>query len=243
MFETHAQAALTQFGKSAQAITVPLTTLRALCKEGRAPASFDFLKIDVEGAEPAVLLGGDWTLFRPKVIVVEALAPYSLAPAWEQWEPFLAGHGYHYVWFDSLNRYYLAAEAGELEACFATAPATFDDALQFRNTKPALGDPAHPDHRLAVLIGNAVMTRLPVLDPGLLLELLTHGLTSAELDRSAQEADLARIWAELLGPQPAPRRADLGLPPEASIRSLYAAIAQSDLFRAACGRISASYGW
>jgi FkbM family methyltransferase len=243
MIETHAQAALTQFGKSAQAITVPLTTLRELCADGHAPASFDFLKIDVEGAEPEVLLGGDWKLFRPKVVVVEALAPYSLAPAWEQWEPFLAEHGYRYVWFDSLNRYYLAAEAGELEACFATAPATFDDALQFRNTKPALGDPAHPDHQLAVLIGNAVMTRLPVLDPGLLLELLAHGLSTAELDRRAQETDLARIWAQLFGPQPAPRRADLGLPPEASIRSLYAAIAQSDLFRAACGRISASYGW
>ena len=82
MFENHAQAALAQFGKSAQAITVPLTTLRALCEEGHAPASFDFLKVDVEGAEPAVLLGGDWERFRPKVIVVEALAPYTLAPAW-----------------------------------------------------------------------------------------------------------------------------------------------------------------
>jgi FkbM family methyltransferase len=242
MFETHAQAALTQFGKSAQAITLPLTTLRELCA-GHAPASFDFLKVDVEGAEPAVLFGGDWERFRPKVIVVEALAPYSLAPAFEQWEPFLAEHGYRYVWFDSLNRYYLAAEAAELEACFATAPATFDDALQFRNTKPALGDPAHPDHRLAVLVGNAIMTRLPVLDPGLLLELLTHGQTAAELDRSAQETDLARIWADLFGPQPPPRRADLGLPPGATIRGLYAVIAQSDLFRAACGRISASYGW
>jgi len=27
------------------------------------------------------------------------------------------------------------------------------------------------------------------------------------------------------------------------VRNLYAAIAESDAFRAACGRISASYGW
>jgi hypothetical protein len=94
-----------------------------------------------------------------------------------------------------------------------------------------------------VLIGNAVMTRLPVLDRGLVLELLTHGLSAAELDRHAEEADLARIWAELFGPQAAPSRADLKMPPGASIRSLYAAIAQSDLFADACGRISASYGW
>src|ERR1700704_1855652 len=138
MFENHAQAALTQFGKSADAITVPLTTLSALCTDGQVPASFDFLKIDVEGAEPAVLLGGDWRRFRPKVLVVEALAPYTLAPAFEQWEPFLAQHGYSYVWFDSLNRYYLAEEASELKGCFTTAPTTFDDARQFRNTGPAL---------------------------------------------------------------------------------------------------------
>ena len=157
------------------------------------------------GRRAAVLFGGDWQRFRPKVIVVEALAPYTLAPAFAQWEPFLAQHGYGYVWFDSLNRYYLAAEAGELAGCFTDAPATFDDAVQFRDTKPALGDPGHPDHRLAVQLGNAIMTRLPVLDRGLLVELLTAGLTAAELDRPAQGADLARIWADLFGPQAAPR--------------------------------------
>src|ERR1700730_11969115 len=46
MIEGHAQAALTRFGKGADAITVPLTTLRALCS-GQAPASFEFLKVDV----------------------------------------------------------------------------------------------------------------------------------------------------------------------------------------------------
>jgi FkbM family methyltransferase len=238
----HAQAALTQFGKGADPITVPLTTLAALCA-GQAPAAFEFLKIDVEGAEPEVLFGGDWQRFRPKVIVVEALAPYTLAPAFEQWEPFLAQHRYSYVWFDSLNRYYLAAEAGELAACFTAAPATFDDAMAFRNTKPALADAAHPDHRLAVLLGTAIMTHLPVLDRALLVELLTAGLPESELDRPAQEADLARIWERLLGPEVAPGRAKLELPAGGSVRGLYGAIVESDLFRAACGRISASYGW
>jgi len=242
MIEPHAQAALTQFGKSADAITVPLTTLSALCA-GQAPASFEFLKVDVEGAEADVLLGGDWRRFRPKVVVVEALAPYTLAPAFAQWESLLAEHGYSDVWFDSLNRYYLAAEADELAGCFTTAPAVFGDAVAFRNTKPALGDQEHPDHRLAVLLGNAVMTRLPILDRALLLELLTAGIAAAELDRRAEEGDLARIWGPLLGPQAAPAMKDLKLPADASVRDLYAAIAESDLFRAACGRISASYGW
>ena len=151
MIESHARAAQTQFGKSSQAIVVPITTLKDLCQQN-APPAFDFLKVDVEGAEPDVLLNGDWQNYRPKVVVAEALAPYTLAPAWAAWEPFLAKHGYRYVWFDSLNRYYLAEEASELAHCFENAPASFDDdAFQFRSVKPALVDAAHPDHRLASL--------------------------------------------------------------------------------------------
>ena len=61
--------------------------------EQHAPRAFDFLKVDVEGAEQDVLLNGDWQNYRPKVVVVEALAPYTLAPAWPAWEPFIAKHG------------------------------------------------------------------------------------------------------------------------------------------------------
>jgi FkbM family methyltransferase len=246
MIADHAQAALTEFGKSSDAITVPLTTLSELCA-GQAPASFDFLKVDVEGAEKDVLLGGDWRRFRPKLVVAEALAPCTLAPTWEQWEPFLLRQGYSYVWFDGLNRYYVAEEAAELAPCFKSAPTAFTDAIQYRDTRPALGDKDHPDHRLAVLLGNAAMTHLPVFDRTFLLELLTAGLPEAELDRRADETDMAQILDRLFGPEMAQETKDqikdLKLPAGASVRSLYAAIAETDLFRTACGRISASYGW
>jgi FkbM family methyltransferase len=241
MFEDHARAAQKEFGKSADAVTVPVTTLRALC--AHAPASFEFLKIDVEGAEADVIKSGDWQRFRPKVVVVEALAPYTLAPAFDQWEGFLAQHGYGYVWFDSLNRYYLAAEAGELKACFADAPTSFDAALQLRNVKPALADEAHPDHALAARLSNALMTHLPVLDRALVLELLTHGQSAAALDRRAEPADIERIWSELVGPLAGAVPPGLVSVQGLTIRSVYAAIAETDAFRAACGRISASYGW
>jgi FkbM family methyltransferase len=245
MIEAHARAALTEFGKPSDALTVPLLTLRELCAR-QVAAAFEFLKIDVEGAEPDVLAGGDWQRFRPKVVLVEALAPVTLVPAWEGWEPLLTGQGYRYAWFDGLNRYYLAEEAGELADCFKTAPGSFDDAMQFQNIRPAIGDPHHPDHRLAVLLGNAAMTRLPVFDRGLLVELLTAGIPAAELDRAADDADALQILARLFGPEASAARGlikSLKLPPEASVRSLYVAIAETDEFRAACGRISASYGW
>jgi hypothetical protein len=93
-----------------------------------------------------------------------------------------------------------------------------------------------------VLLGNAAMKRLPVLDRPLLLELLTAGLSEAELDRRAEAQDVERILARVFGAA-VPAIADLGLPADASVRALYAAIAETDLFRTACGRISASYGW
>jgi FkbM family methyltransferase len=244
MIAAHAQSAQTQFGKGSQTITVPVTTLAALCAK-HAPPAFDFLKVDVEGAEPDVLLNGDWRHYRPKVVVVEALAPYTLAPAWAAWEPFLAKHGYRYVLFDSLNRYYLAEEAGELAPCFETAPAAFDDAFQFRNVKPALEDAAHPDHRLATFfadsLGGTEMIRLPLLDRTVLLELVTAGISAATLDASAGADDIARAVERLFGPNGSTE--ELGLAPAPRLREVYAALLDSDRFRTACGRISASYAW
>src|SRR5215467_3896100 len=243
MIESHARAAQTQFGKSSQAIVVPITTLKDLCQQ-YAPPAFDFLKVDVEGAEPDVLLNGDWRAWRPKVVVVEALAPYTLAPAWEAWEPFLAEHGYRYVLFDSLNRYYLAEEASDLAPCFADAPASFDDdAFQFRSVKPALVDAAHPDHRLASLLAGSVMTRLPLLGRELLVELLTADIAAAALEAPAGADAIAGAIERLFGPDPTLPREELRLPPGPRLREVYAALVDSDQFRTACGRISASYAW
>ena len=243
MIESHARAAQTQFGKSSQAIVVPITTLKDLCQQN-APPAFDFLKVDVEGAEPDVLLNGDWQNYRPKVVVAEALAPYTLAPAWAAWEPFLAKHGYRYVWFDSLNRYYLAEEASELAHCFENAPASFDDdALQFRSVKPALVDAAHPDHRLASLLAGSAMTRLPLLGRELLVELLTADIASPALEAPASADAIAGAIERLFGPDATLSREELRLPPGARLREVYAALVDSDQFRTACGRISASYAW
>jgi FkbM family methyltransferase len=242
MIEAHARAAQAQFGKSSQAIVVPVTTLKELCGQ-HAPPVFDFLKVDVEGAEQDVLRGGDWQSYRPKVLVVEALAPFTLAPAWPIWEPFVASHGYRYVWFDSLNRYYLAEEAGDLASCFEDAPSAFADAVQFRNVKPALADESHPDHRLATILADADMERLPLLAREVLLELLTADITTAALDAPASADDIAHAIERLFGPEPALSRATLKLPTAPRLRDVYTALLDSDEFRIACGRISASYAW
>src|SRR5438093_2793465 len=227
MIESHARAAQMQFGKSSQAIAVPVTTLKDLCRQ-HAPPAFDFLKVDVEGAEQDVLLNGDWQNYRPKVVVAEALAPYTLAPAWPAWEPFLAKYGYRYVWFDSLNRYYLAEEASELARCFETAPTSFEEAFQFRNVQPALADAAHPDHRLAKLFSGRDMTRLPLFGRDVLLELVTADIACAALEEPADTDAIADAIERLFGPDPTLSSKDLRLPAAPYLREVYAALVDSD---------------
>jgi FkbM family methyltransferase len=239
MIADHARKAESEFGKASQTMTMPVTTLRALCEQ-HAPASFEFLKIDVEGVEDDVILGGDWKRFRPKVVVVEALAPYSLAPAWDSWEPILNTHGYRYARFDSLNRYYVAEEENEIMRLLIAAPDTFDATL-FRDVKPALEAESHPDHRLARLLADADMIRLPLTDHQELVTLLTTGLPAESLGKPASKADVQAAWERVFGHIPQPD--ELRMPAKATIRDVYARLVETDPFRAACGRISASYAW
>lgn len=99
---------------------LPMTTLAEITKQLPA-ADVQFLKIDVEGAERDVLLGGEWRAFRPRVILLEAIKPklpgcdiYSFEPSWFEWEGILLQNGYEFALFDGLNRYYYRREEPEL---------------------------------------------------------------------------------------------------------------------------------
>jgi FkbM family methyltransferase len=241
--ESHARAAQSEFGKGSQAMTMPVTTLRALCGQ-HAPDAIDFLKIDVEGAEREVLAGGDWKRFRPKVVVAEALAPVTMADAWQAWEPLLTGNGYRFALFDSLNRYYVADEHAALADRLAAAPVSFEGVAKFSQFKPALDDISHPDHPLARLFTGADMVRLPLMSSDTMVEQLIKGLDLSDLDRPADPADVAAAHRRLFGRPAMPKWADsLRLAPAATLHDLYRSAVKTEAFRAACGRISASSAW
>jgi FkbM family methyltransferase len=234
----HAAAAEKEVKRDAEAITLPMTTLEALCEQ-HAPASFEFLKVDVEGAEAEVLRGADFTRFRPKIVIVEAIEPLSLKPSFAEWEPILTRHGYTYVWDDELNRYYVAEEARDLAARLTEGPKWYADGrAQIGNYKPAAEDPTHPDHGLARLLAGLEMTKLPLLARGTFFDILTAD--AGPLDRSAGPADIAAIHARLFGTSPAPQQS---IAAGGSIADAYRRIIDSDAFRASCGRIAASYAW
>lgn len=112
-------------GHALHAFSVECRTLDQICADN-AVATVHFLKVDCEGAEKQVLEGIALKAVRPWIILVEATEPNSTKPAWQQWQHLLTGRGYQYVFFDGLNRYYVADEHAELAAAFA-APANILD--------------------------------------------------------------------------------------------------------------------
>ncbi len=114
-------------GWAVSAIDVPQRTLTGLLDAHLAPGQpIHFLKIDVEGHETAVVQGLDLTRHRPWVILIEATHPNSPEETARSWEPLLTAAGYRSIYWDGLNRFYLAAEHEELAPAFSAPPNVFD---------------------------------------------------------------------------------------------------------------------
>jgi FkbM family methyltransferase len=104
--------------------TLPLAEI---CRRHRPQGPIHFLKIDVEGSEHDVLSSADFTTFRPWIVLIEATLPETQTECHAQWEPLLTGQGYHFVWFDGLNRFYVAGEhLSRLAGHFKLPPNIFD---------------------------------------------------------------------------------------------------------------------
>mgnify|MGYP002623236059 CR=1 FL=1 len=123
-----AAAARAAAGSGAEVVErrVPVTTLAAVWA-AHGGERCDFLKIDVEGHEAAVLRGANLTAFRPRVVLVEAVAPGSTRPTHAAWEPLLLAAGYVPAAFDGLNRYYVADDSADLAPALAAPVTVLDD--------------------------------------------------------------------------------------------------------------------
>jgi len=189
-----------------------------------------------------VLFSGDWERFRSKVIVVEALAPFTQSPAWDAWEPFLAERATVSVG-STASTLLPGDEASDLRRHFETAPASFD-AVLFRDAGRALGSDRIPTGPLADLLARAAIMRAPIARPR--GPPRPRHRPSCRPHRWQQPATTAEIGAPTKTPLPAPRarqgrsRAST-FRPARPVRDLYTRLVDSDVFRTACGRISAGY--
>lgn len=101
-------------GIPSQSYSVPSIALSTIFEQ-HAPADVHFLKVDVEGHEAAALRSMDFRRFRPWILVIEATEPNRLdRPTHHEWEGMVMCSGYHLACSDLPNRYYVAAEHGDL---------------------------------------------------------------------------------------------------------------------------------
>ena len=109
---------------------VPCTTLDRICTDCGVE-TVHFLKIDVEGSERAVLEGFSFGAVRPWVVVVEATEPNSNREVSAEWEDLLVRRSYQFVYFDGLNRFYVAGEHADLAGHFSCPPNPFDQYVSY----------------------------------------------------------------------------------------------------------------
>ena len=226
------------FGAGFSTQAVAMTTLASLC-ERHGVHDIDFLKIDVEGAEGDVLAGNDWSRFRPKVVLCEAVAPGSMAPNWDSWEPILLAHGYDFVLDEGLNRFYVAHEHPDILARFPREKAEWLVVPHLGHTNRAPFRDDHPDHAFARDLTGALLARLPQASPEEWLRLLLHGERNAEAPLTPQ--DRSAILARIFGPRLPEAHAALEQVPAATRRDLLEQIAVSDHFRILLGRLAMSW--
>jgi FkbM family methyltransferase len=124
--DEHIAARAEAAGHRVKGRTVTVLTLAQVLAENNAPPAFEFLKIDVEGLEQAVLAGNDWQRFRPRVVMIEATMPETPIRRQDGCRALLNGVGWRHAWFDGLNDWYLAPDFDPPNGAFDAPPNIFD---------------------------------------------------------------------------------------------------------------------
>ena len=187
-----------KFGDAYRVSRRPVTTLAEICQRHDV-TEIDFLKVDVEGAEEQVLAGNDWSRYRPKIVVAEAIVLEDGRPSWANWEPLLIDKGYDFVLFDTLNRFYVDRDQPAILEAMPRERAQWDAVTHMYEIGKAPENPAHPDHELALEITKAFWAMLPRLEGELVTDLLSsvRKLSEAERQQLSKDVQSERFKASL----------------------------------------------
>jgi FkbM family methyltransferase len=82
-------------------------TLDRLLRAHAIPPEFELLTVDIEGFDHAALRGLDWSVYRPKVVIVEMHGFVAADPAAHPTYALLTGHGYRMAAFNMLNGFFV----------------------------------------------------------------------------------------------------------------------------------------
>jgi FkbM family methyltransferase len=115
----------TSTGQSFEAFEVDVVRLDQILEENKIEI-VHILKIDVEGAERAVLEGASISKYRPWVLVIEATRPKSTEDVSSEWENLVLEAGYSQTLFDGLNKFYVRNDMPEVMKMMSTPANVFD---------------------------------------------------------------------------------------------------------------------
>lgn len=135
----------------AHEVEVPVRRLGTLLPE-LGLTEVDVLKIDVEGAEPAVVRGLLAGTVRPTVCVVEGVAPGHGRVAGDQAVELLVAAGYRHCMFDGLN-HYLTTEP-DLVPALSVPASPVDDYIRY-SVAQLIEDRQHLVATIQALAGEA----------------------------------------------------------------------------------------
>ncbi|MDG4880380.1 FkbM family methyltransferase [Mesorhizobium sp. WSM4884] len=112
-------------------LRIQAMTLDNLVAQHARGREINFLKIDVEGSEAAIIRATNWNSVRPQVLVIEATAPWSNQLVNQSWEPTLLANGFLRAYFDGINVFYVRDESRELLRYFQAPVNVLDNYVTF----------------------------------------------------------------------------------------------------------------
>ena len=115
----------TNAGQSFESFEVDVVRLDQILEENNIEI-VHILKIDVEGAEKAVLKGASLSKYRPWVLVIEATRPNSTEDVSSEWKNLVLEAGYSQTLFDGLNKFYVRNDKPEIAKVMSTPANVFD---------------------------------------------------------------------------------------------------------------------
>ena len=115
-----------ELGQQMTEIKVPVRTLGGIFAEHARDRDIDVVSIDAEGAEAAILRGAQLDKFRPKLIIIEAMAAFLQVDVSDEASRILEQNGYVLGYEDGLNKFFVAKERGELLDALRYPPNLFD---------------------------------------------------------------------------------------------------------------------
>jgi FkbM family methyltransferase len=193
--EAQARESAEAMAKAVETVRLPQRTLDGIFQD-HVDGEVHFLKVDVEGAEEAVLRGWRMRNVLPWVIVVEGTRPNSSELTERTWEPGLLDAGYKRAYFDGLNFFYVSGEHPELTKHFGAPPNVLDSFRHYTDIETAelLESTRRELHRVESVLAHRESISVDV------QALLTEAREKKEKLRStldAQEKDIEAIRAVL----------------------------------------------